>query len=207
MFIQKANTKNTMAYNHEFSARPHSLEFMQVFDGRQAKVGAEEQSAVAAKFDTFVDDIMLSHADIVHDKSKRPEAAVHVLGLGILAPDGTWSATVRHAYLRKDEANKFNSPKHSNKMIVLVFTDAHGHEQGEFIYETDDEGVVCRSDSGDAGVEEEQDKVELFQDSDEKYALEDLEADMGLNDQPIGLNELEGLISFLSSPDVYPLEN
>jgi hypothetical protein len=195
----------SMTDNHEKpNDESHALDFMQAFDGNQPEITAEEQRAVTAKFDTFVDDIMLSHAEDVHNTSKRPEAVVHMLELDIPAEDGTWSASVRHAFLQKYEANKFNSPKHSNKMVALVFTDVDGHEQGEFIYETDNDGVVCRSDSNNAGIEEEQNEEELFKDSDEKYANEDLEADMGLNDQPIGLGELDGLISFLTSPYARP---
>ncbi|MCA9324988.1 hypothetical protein KDA23_02905 [Candidatus Saccharibacteria bacterium] len=181
---------------------PQSLKlpFMQEFDGSQPELSIEETTQVASEFSGFIEGYFLAHLDRVQKRSLHMQLGEYSqIPLTIPESDGgEWEVFVRGTAVGRD--GKVAPQSHFSQMaIALTRLDATGEDVGQFNYDLDWDGVVRRKDSlGEPDMDLVYDD-EYF---DQTAENEDLEENMGFNNQPIAKTELDGLIAFLNGPDV-----
>jgi hypothetical protein len=188
----------------------HTPDFMQPFDATHEVVSMKEQLDVAENFTVLVDDLLEKSVDTVStsafDPNEIPRAAAK---LSMPWNDLMAEITVmKQAYMANssNDANR-NIPESS---IGIELIDSNANYRTEYQYRMLN-GVVVRSDyedmhllddAVDAPEAEMSDRdlgEMLLSKSFEGLDNEELERDMGLNDQPIGMAELNGLKDFVTS--------
>jgi hypothetical protein len=232
MLIAKKKAKQKMSDNHDqFPAQTHMPDFIQKFDGSQPEVTSEDQTYVAKKFESFFDDTMLERIEDVHDANgNNPEWPRNRLSMRIANPDGQsgWVAQYVQQPLQDREDHDIPAHQLPPKFIELAYVDSAGNVRDHFIYGLGSDNVVRRHDSGDiwgdqqdaeaAGLAEQRvalprnasDEVidhtfsELEKAAQQGRENQKFELDMGQNDQPIGSDELDGVVALLSSPNAVP---
>ena len=200
-------------------------EFVQPFDGSQSEIGQRERELVATKFSSFIDDVLLNHADIVtHLNGSSPHDVLH-----LEAPTGTsnWAAKVEAVTQFTPVADMPLSEQITRSIDVQRLDGIYGRDV--FGYRLFADGVVRRWDGGDIQGKKEADRklglepmLRMIEPEEElsiegvlqvtrnniEYILNSaipnqrLERQMGLNEQPVGIDELDGLIDMLSAPTV-----
>jgi hypothetical protein len=199
-------------------------DFVILHDGTQSEVSEREQAVVAEKLSNFVDDSLLNYPEEVKHfagYSRIPPSQKLYLEVPI---DETSSWSVIIESIQNDALDDFNPSMLKRKEIFLQRKDnGYGREQlGYRLYE---DGVVRRWDGGDAYATIEKEKelgiyqaplepgtpieeVMIHAARNMRNLVEfsipnaELEKQMGVQDQPVSLSELESLIDMLSSPDV-----
>lgn len=212
-----------MRNSHNQIPTADNLEFLQPFDGSQSEVSPAERQAVARRFNSFVDDFMLQHIADVRNHNRNPEWPINVLEAEIPRAGGSWAVSVRHSVLSPEKAEGLNAHNLPDKAIDLYFEDRNGNERQAHTYGLGHDGVVRRKDEGDALAAERQAAewgdagpepipadapaevrealfARIFEAADQAQENEALEMDMGLSNQPIGMDELDALITFITSP-------
>jgi len=194
---------------------------MVVHDGTQPEIPDAEKLLVGQRFASFVDYDMLAGK---FASSVRPGDDIMVpASLRLrrpVAPAKYWGIAVESS--RPYNSEIFTPSELIVKSVVLhnVY-DNIDHET--VAYRLGADAIVRRWDAGDVAVRLERDKrmrLDLSR-NDEVAEVEGrlqellgflvegmsnarLQADMGINLQPIGMSELEGLIAFVTHPDVVP---
>ncbi len=194
-------------------------------DGNQEAVGEEEQEAVAEKFTSFVSDLLLSYADEVSHFEHSSEDS-------LLLYKDTDDPNVHYTVAVRRKTDEFEGPRDGfdvddytrEEISVQKIVDNYGRDY--FGWRLKADGVVRRWTGGDMSAKSQREKElgiykaplpmgasmkEMRQRVEEQLAeLRDvtipnarLEKNMGLNNQPIGMDEFEGLQSFLSSGEMY----
>lgn|GEM_PF-6165072 len=199
-------------------------EFMQVFDGTQPQVPEEEQAQVAIAFKKFVDDKFVEYKNAVYPARMAPNwetSKLETVTPTELPEPGSWKASfvgsAVHVGLTQDQPSVYTS---ETRTIYLEFIDQNKAPREDYTYSLDREGVVYREDLEDAldpnsptllfpdrhMSDDYEERVNAFYDDvAEGVKNTELERTMGLDYQPIGMAELNGLIELLNSPGTVPL--
>ncbi len=192
---------------------------MVLHDGTQNEISDAEKALVGQRFASFVDIEMLAGR---FGGNVRPGDDIMVptslLLRRLVAPDEYWVISV-------EDFRPFSSDLPPAESIIksILLQRVSGEAGHEIVaYRLGGDAVVRRWDGGDAATHLEHDRqmgVNLPPDEMSEVDLRirellgyllggrsnrRLEADMGINLQPIGLPELEGLIAFVTHPDAAP---
>lgn len=182
-----------------------SFEFTQPFDGTHPEVAPEEQRAVSQKFSSFVDDIMLNNVSRIHTTDPRinGESTPHSRLILKRLEDDSLTVLVEVSPKSKTAAKYVDleqiggdrvSYRLGHDGVVTRFdvaekkpeeTDAETLDGIRYLNgtETPEEGLVASEG--------------LLKHLSEALANDRLEKEMGINDQPIGMDELNSLISLV----------
>lgn len=205
-------------------------DFIRPFDGSQLEVGQPEIALAAKTFDSFVSDIMLRHVEHVFNRNQRNQAwPINVVDLNKPANGGEWSISIRESILPEEHIEGIEAHDLPRKAVSLFFVDTDGHEREEFSYGLGHDGIVRRFDGGDDWALEQEinqlgliekpiplpstmsDEVrdhvfkKMFEAAGEARQNRELEMGLGQNNQPVGIDEINGLVEMLTSADVTPV--
>lgn len=200
-------------------------EFMVVHDGSQTPIPEAEQLQVGTGFNDFFDDLKQRFAEGLHHYGPATDLAsqdcIYLRRAGDNAND-RWGINLEEYTERPDEWNNVPPPERIVKGINLAWYQDDVQSE-TFRYQLTEEGIVRRIDVRSPRAQRQAER-ELGLDERrlgflslvamvtkaKNYLIEirnmvmgsRLERKMGLNDQPIGRQELDGLVSFLSDPSV-----
>lgn len=204
-------------------------DFVTPHDGTQPAVPEIEQTIVAQKLKSLIDDVMLNHAESV-----KHFAYTHEDKVTLKVPDNSgadnsyWSVAVSKRTDEYQPNGTFPASESSRKEIyVQRVVDEYGRDH--FAYRLFADGTVRRWDGGDAyGKIEEQRQMgidpfegRITEDMSQSEMLDAtrkniinimanivpnarLARQMGYNEQPVGLAELDGLTDMITQPGVVP---
>lgn len=187
--------------------------YTEVHDGMQREIDASEMAAIAQKFDAIVSDLHLNHIDkVIHLEGT---AISDILSLNLPAgPMEFWSLSVK---VNKPLPGNESKQEPVDKISLQRVKDALGHEGADYYKGAD--GVVRRHTFGDATAQvaitlSDPENIPPGDDVSPQEALvhlsglarsmanaiqnQRLAKDMGYNDQPVGMQEMDALIDFLS---------
>lgn len=196
------------------------LSFIVPHDGSQAEVTSDEQVLVARGFTSLVSDLLLSHIDKVHHTKAIGSESWLQLKLPV-SGDSHWAIGVRVCEPLVGDGEQ--SEPLSEGISLQRVEKGLGREGAE--YYKDQDGIVQRNTFGDVATRvAEQDEyltdITPTEDMNPAEALHILEGllrsavnaaenqrlakDMGYNNQPVGMQELNSLVDFISQPGVVP---
>jgi len=159
---------------------PDMLPFMTAWDGTQPEVSRSERDVVAKRFGSLVDDVTLNHLDMVHTSSYGESSELHMR----IEDEGDASL---YLTIEKNDT--------SSRITIQRVVD--GRLKEKVSYQAKD-GTVTRRDvpmksslyaKGDKS-EDVDIKINRIQ---EEIQNQQLEAVLGVNGCPIGVDELNGL--------------
>lgn len=201
------------------------FDFIIPHDGNQEEVGQEEQKEVAERFKSFVSDMLLSHADEVNHFTLSSEDSL-LLYKDTDDPNVRYTVAVRRKTDEFEGARDgFDIDDHTREEIsVQKIVDGYGRDYYGWRLKAD--GVVRRWSGGDMHAKAQRQKelgiykeplrigasMREIRDRAEQQLTEllevtipnaKLEKNMGLNNQPIGRAEFDGLHAFLTEGELY----
>ena len=197
-------------------------------DGSQPIVPEHEQALVSQKLESLIDDLMLQHTENVWHNGFANEDT-----LSLKVPDGStaqnsyWAGIVMKKTEGYQPSGYFSPSEYSVKEVYFQkIVDDDGHDQ--FAYRLYGDGIVRRWDGSDViakireqrelGIEDgngdDADSMSWDERADAAWDLfstiafeapnDRLERLMGLNEQPVSLAEIDGLIDMVTQPGVVP---
>jgi hypothetical protein len=202
--------------NHEEPAPIHAPDFMQTFDGTQAEVSDLEKMDVAEAFNDYCDDIIANNVSNIGVAEEPFEISRTSVNLVLPEKSGLWDIKVMK------ESHSAFTPYDTERAIpdasmYLDYYDSDSNTRSGYRYALRN-SEVTREDAEDIYLEDMQARTsgnELLEgEALKKWLLEqavdfdDMQSDekaMGLNEQPISMNELNGLKEFLK--DALPARN
>jgi hypothetical protein len=214
---------------HEATPAPPQLEraedlltFIVPHDGTQAEVSVAEAQTVTRKYDSLFDDLMLTHMEGVEHIEAVPHAG-NTLHLQVPAAEG-WNI---HIHLNMPDAlpDTTSSVSPSQQVVRWIGVQAQQHYKGgtSYVYHRYADGIVRRftmtpaenaqntalsktiprRPATDAPAEQKDAYLAKFgevlqnaRDNDE------LAQAIGMQNQPIGVAEMDGLAGLLGRPDI-----
>lgn len=173
-------------------------------DGRQAEVTGQERQLVTQKFNSVIDDIMLNHPDSVRHVTITHPKDVLSLKLPISTND-FWSIGVE-----RQEIKKSTAPTGLLEPAAIRLQHIKDQLEVESVdYYLDTDGVVRRKMLGSLKEKVQLDVQDEAQDPTKGLDLaieqgenQRLERVMGVNMQPISLEEMDQLIELITDDDV-----
>jgi len=211
------------------ATRRQVLDFIVPFDGASLPVERErererEREQVSSQFSALITDTLLNHAVEVEHRNigvGRPHDHLSLRVPSDREHGAEWSVSVDQDTEQEAPSDRWESFEEVKASITIQRIKGHcGRET--FSYRLGSDGVVRRWDGGDAYAKAEERRAAGFPDryADERTSIEELkemternleelsnsitnsrlETEMGFNNQPISLKELEGLTKFLSQP-------
>jgi hypothetical protein len=202
------------------SEMPNYPDFYQPFES-QSTPEAKEQEEVSRLFNEIFDDYMLHHMDSVKISSREIAPRAN-LRLYVKVKGQEYAVGFEDKEIIEDgHTSKYrDSERHSRLLNIQRVEDQLGREV--WSYQRGKDGVVRRYDLGDEWAKHQKMRTkatEQYPNSDKKstgvYALKQiedsdenvlpnlrLEEDMGINNQPVSLAEMQGLKEFLDSAQV-----
>jgi hypothetical protein len=195
------------------------LPFAVPHDGTQPEVPPAEREVVAQKFDALVDDIHLNAADRVeHSSIVVPEDRLLVR---IPAEEGHW----RGAVTAKTDVLTHDTPFPPSAVVVKsinlsYYANGSGPQRQFVSYRLCGDGIVRRFNGGDRAMAHQNSKAldktagvpkptsvgqemdRLLFDSIDRARSRHVEEKLGYQNQPVGITEIDGLIDFITKPDV-----
>jgi hypothetical protein len=198
------------------------LDFLTPFDGTQAEIDSRERNQVADRFKSLVADTLLNNAaDVLHDD--------HCPGfendyIGLIKEDADevrWSLSAKSLTNEQPPDDELESAEEIRKQITIQkIVKDYGRER--VIYRLGSDGVVRRNDFGDIWAKTKQERQaelshfiikrsstsheeleqiqQAIEEMNESIQNSRLERKLGLNNQPISLQEMEGLEMFVRQP-------
>ncbi len=170
-----------------------------------------EMQQVAETFEVLLTDLFLAHIDLVKTLQRTEDGRSLYLELKIDAADDS-----RIEFHIGDVDNAGGGKRYVNKEILVIVRDsAEGWAIASFDYDLKKERRVLRTDWGDTreqgttnqeilmfGDDEAVDQ-EIRRHRENLFANWDLEASMGLNNQPVGIEEMTKLVQLVWSAVPY----
>lgn len=190
-----------------------SFEFIQPFDGTQPEVSNAEREHVSLVFSSFVDSMLLSHIDKLLIADIGPPSNPNPFtNLKLKTPDRATSISIT------------SSPNSASTLKAILVQKQEGvYGKDALAYQLGTDGLVRRQDLPEKTREQKQiehaarvrmpeggtspqeglriatSSLDFMQQAIETAKLEQ---DMGMNNQPIGIVELESLIQLVESAEV-----
>ncbi|MGH2852632.1 MAG: hypothetical protein ACRDLF_00350 [Solirubrobacteraceae bacterium] len=204
------------------------LAFIRPFNSADG-ISEAERERVSAQFQDLVVNTLLNHAGDVRHSDVLAEESISLRLKNPKEPDVEWSIAVRHKTVTEAPSDEWESAEEASACIDIQRC-AAGLGREMFSYRLGSDAVLRRVDLGDMYAKAQQRRVagigprfltgresvdEMIQATEENLhhmltvdlPNSRLEREMGLNDQPIGMQELQGLKAFVAQPglDVPPL--
>lgn len=196
--------------NHELPAPINTPDFMQPFDGTQAEISDLEKLDVSEAFNDFCDDVIANNASNIGVAEEPFEISRTSVNLVLPDNNGVWDIKVMK------ESHSAFTPYDTERAvpdaaIYLDYYDSDSHTRSGYRYalrnsevtREDAEDVYLEdmqaSASGNEPLEGEALKKWLLQQAVEFDDMQNDEKSLGLNEQPIGMDELNGLKEFLTN--------
>lgn len=209
-----------MAFSGEIIKSPRStkaLDFIVPHDGSQDPILPEQQERASDKFSSLVDDTFLSHLDKVTTSSSGESRMV--LGSKVTSPGVKWKLRLTK---KTDDFEPFEGIDYADQTVASIELAKHvnGRPKEQFSYRLGADGVVRRHTVDDIkernelqrGIQEIEDLKKRGTEEDQpagalevlnwssRQAAENrkLERKMGVNMQPVGEVEVNGLADFIA---------